>query len=69
MRLYCVELATSVGPHDPGAVGDCGRPVKSLPEGIADEGPRHRVMPAIPRVDLGQQFLPLADGYTPLEDS
>ena len=69
MHLFHIELATTVRPHDLGGIGDHGRSIKSLPEGIDDEGLGHRVMSASPRVDFSQQLLPLADRYTPLEDS
>jgi hypothetical protein len=69
MCLFYVELATSIGSHDPCGISDHGRPVESLLEGVANEGPGRCVVPASPRVNLTQQFLPLADGYTPLEDS
>jgi hypothetical protein len=69
MCLFHLELATLAGPHDPGGIGDRGRPVKSLPEGVADEGLGRHVVPTSPRVDFSQQLLPLADNYTSLEDS
>jgi hypothetical protein len=52
MRLFCIELASPIGPHDPGGIGDSSRPIKPLPEGVVDEGSRHRVVPASPRVDF-----------------
>jgi hypothetical protein len=69
MRLLRVELAALAGPHDLDSIRYCSRPVEPLPEGIANEGLRHRVVPASPRVDFSQQLLPLADWYTPLEYS
>jgi hypothetical protein len=62
MLLFRIILATSAGSHNPGGIDDHGRPVKSLPEGVADEGLGRHVVPASPRVDFSQQLLPLADG-------
>jgi hypothetical protein len=69
MCLLRVELAPSAGPHDLDGVNYHGWLVKPLPEGVADEGLGHRVVPASPRVDFSQQLVPLADRYTSLEYS
>jgi hypothetical protein len=69
MCLLHVELAVPVGPHDLDSVLYYSRPVEPLPEGIADEDPGRRVVPASPRVDFSQQLLPLADWYTSLNYS
>jgi hypothetical protein len=34
VRLPCVELASSVGSHNPSSVGDSGWPVEPLPGGV-----------------------------------
>jgi hypothetical protein len=69
MRLFRIELSTLAGSYDPGGVSDRGRLVKSLPEGVVDEGSGCHVVAASPRVDFSQQLLLLADTYASLEDS
>jgi hypothetical protein len=56
MCLLRVELAASTGPHDPDSVCYCSRHVEPLPEGVVDEGPGRRLVPASPRVDFSQQL-------------
>jgi hypothetical protein len=46
MLLVRVELASSVGPHDPNSITYRGWPIKPLPEGVDDEGSGCRVVPA-----------------------
>jgi hypothetical protein len=69
MCLLRLELEASVGPHDLDSVCYCSWPVEPLTEGVANEGPRHCVVPVSPRVDFSQQLLPLADWYTSLKYS
>ena len=38
------------------------RLVEALSERISDQGPRFRMVPADPAVDISQQLLPLFDG-------
>ena len=69
MRLSGVELAPLAGPHDLDGVGDCSWPVKALPECIAHEGARRRVVAADSGVDVPDQLLALGNGDAALHDS
>jgi hypothetical protein len=52
VRLLFVELASSVGSHDLGGVGNRSWLVEPLPEGISNEGSGCRVVPTSPLVDF-----------------
>ena len=52
VRVTGVELATFAGAHDLGFIGDCRGPVKALPERIAHEGARCRVVTTDSGVDV-----------------
>jgi hypothetical protein len=69
MCLLRLELAASAGTHDLDSVCYYSRPVEPLSEGVADEGPGHRVVLASPRVDFSHHLLPLANWYTSLKYS
>jgi hypothetical protein len=67
VRLSCVELTPSTGAYNPNGVSHCGRPAKTLSEGVSHEGPRRRMVTASLRVYFLQQLLSLGDGYASLE--
>jgi hypothetical protein len=48
--LLCVELTPLAGAYNPSGIGHCGWPVKTLSEGIPNEGSRRYVVTASPRV-------------------
>jgi hypothetical protein len=67
--LSCVELTPSVRAYNPIGVGHCGRPVKTLSEGVSHGGLRRRMVTASPRVYFLQQILSLGDEYASLENA
>ena len=69
VRLPGVELATLVGPHDVGGVGDRSGPVKALSKCVTHEGARHGVITAGASVDIMDQLLALGDGDASLQDA
>ena len=66
MHLPGIELAPLASPHDLGGIGNCSGPVEALPERIADEGARRRVVTADSIVDVPDQLLALGDGNASL---
>jgi hypothetical protein len=64
-----VELTPFAGANNSGSVGHRRRPVKSLSEGVSNEGLRCCVMAASPRVYLLQELLAFGDGNASLEDA
>jgi hypothetical protein len=50
MVLPCIVLTSFAGAYQLNGVGDRGWPIETLPECVSDEGSRHRVMAASPRV-------------------
>ena len=69
VRLPGVELATIVGPHEVGSVGDRGGPVKALTKRITHEGARRGVVTADASVDVTDQLLALGDWDAALQDA
>ena len=69
MRLSGVELAAPVGLHDLGGISDCGGLVEALPECVADEGARCRMVTTDSSVDVPDQLLALRNGDASLHDS
>ena len=64
-----VELATLASPHDFSGIGDCCGLVEALPERIAHEGARRRVVAANSSVDVSEQFPALENGDAALQDA
>jgi len=69
VRLPSIELATLVGPHDVGGVGDRGGPVKTLSKCVTHEGARFDVVTGNASVDVADQLLALEDGDATLQDT
>ena len=63
MDLLGVELAGLAGLHQLSRVVECRRPVESAAECLTDEGPRRRVVSAVPAVYVNQQLPSLVAGY------
>ena len=69
MRLPGVELVAHAGPHDFGGIGDRSGSVEALPERIADEGARRRVVATDPGMDVSDQLPTLGNGNAALQNT
>ena len=69
MRLPRVVLASLAGAYELGGVSNCRWPVKPLAEGVSDERPRRRMVPAGPCVQVPKQCSACLGGDASLEDT
>jgi hypothetical protein len=67
--LFSKVLATPIGFHYLGRIAGCGRPVKTLSEGLPDHASRGSMMPTDPSMDVEEQLLAFLRGDISLEDA